>query len=579
VAARISIKRNERADFFGKTGSGKTTLARALLNSTDLRHVVLDPKWRYTDGETKIVHSFRPKLERQIVRIPPGVNDLEHWNETIFEIWDRGDCILYIDEVTLLLPGTRSVLPWHRRAIVTGRERGLAVWNGTQRPTEIGSSVIFTEAEHFFVFRLQFEADRDKVCSFTTELDTVVMDWLRIGLSAAGVILLSSSFSCACTCRGCRRLSRRSNPEGSERLTFIGQARKRNQILGSIPNDQGANTPRRLDLRNAGYLDRLRLMQAYDFQFATANPTAADAFAQAGGQIARITLQSNSVGMLYDCHGEMAKVISAIDDAQRIGSANLDPAPNVHGGAGARATTNVWAADVPIAVHFNNKPWPIGCTRWRSTRSKCRLSAVPAAVRDGGDAGLRALRAGGTTTIATNVAATCRCSRSTSTRSRPGVAADARVHPPVARVPGPDHRRRRHGHSAAAVEPLHAVFYWLVLAGARRRDGADEAAAALRRQLRAVRGERRAQFANTLAITSDRGGQVAHRMNRMYDEHVRRATARRLRRRVRARLLHGGRQRAGLHQLGGDDGSPRDADDARAARTRTRRTSRSRLSS
>lgn len=165
----IQIRRNERADFFGKTGSGKTTLARALLRSTDLRHVVFDPKWRYTDADVKIVHRFNPKLDRQIVRIPPATHDSDDWDEAFFEVWDRGDSILYVDEVSLVLPGTRSVLPWHRRAIVTGRERNLAVWNGTQRPTEIGSSVIFTEAEHFFLFRLQFEADRDKVCSFTAD--------------------------------------------------------------------------------------------------------------------------------------------------------------------------------------------------------------------------------------------------------------------------------------------------------------------------------------------------------------------------------------------------------------------------
>lgn len=144
-------------------------------------------------------------------------------------------------------------------------------------------------------------------------------------------------------------------------MTFIGQARKRDQILGSIANDAGTLTPRRLDLRNAGYLDRLRLLQAYDFAFGVANPTGADAFAQAGGQLARITVQSNSVGLLYDCSGEIAKVISAIDDAQRMGSANLEPLPNKFTAAPAlAATTNIWAAELPIATYFNNKPWPIG---------------------------------------------------------------------------------------------------------------------------------------------------------------------------------------------------------------------------
>lgn len=148
---------------------------------------------------------------------------------------------------------------------------------------------------------------------------------------------------------------------GLSHATFIGQAKKRNQILGSIPNDQGTLTPRRLDLRNSGYIQRLRLAQAYDFQFATASPASADAFAQAGGQMSRITIQSNSVGMLYDVSGEMAKAISAIDDGQRLGFGAFDPAPNTFTVAPAQlSTTNVWAVDVPIALQFNNKPWPIG---------------------------------------------------------------------------------------------------------------------------------------------------------------------------------------------------------------------------
>lgn len=143
--------------------------------------------------------------------------------------------------------------------------------------------------------------------------------------------------------------------------TWLATARKRNQILGSIVNDQGQLVPRRLDLRNAGYLEKLWLVQAYDFAYATAGPTSADAFAQAGGQVARLTLQSNSVGLLFDCTGEMTKVISAVDDAQRFGAGVLDASPNKFTTSpGTTATTNVWAASIPIALNFNNKPWPIG---------------------------------------------------------------------------------------------------------------------------------------------------------------------------------------------------------------------------
>jgi hypothetical protein len=144
-------------------------------------------------------------------------------------------------------------------------------------------------------------------------------------------------------------------------MTWIGQARKRNQILGAINYDGGLNVPQRLDLRNSGYLERLWLAQAYSFQYGTAGPGSADAFGQMGGTLNRITLQSNSVGLLYDTSGEMNKVIAAVDDFQRTGSGEFEPAPNTFSASPATsAKTNVWASQVPIAVYFKNKPWPIG---------------------------------------------------------------------------------------------------------------------------------------------------------------------------------------------------------------------------
>lgn len=144
-------------------------------------------------------------------------------------------------------------------------------------------------------------------------------------------------------------------------MTWIGQARKRNQILGSIAYDGGLNVPQRLDLRNSGYLEKLWLAQAYDFQYGTAGPGSADPFGAAGGTLNRITLQSNSVGLLYDVSGEMCKIIAAIDDFQRTGSGELEPAPNVFvASPSTTEKTNVWASAVPIAVYFKNKPWPIG---------------------------------------------------------------------------------------------------------------------------------------------------------------------------------------------------------------------------
>lgn len=298
-------------------------------------------------------------------------------------------------------------------------------------------------------------------------------------------------------------------------MTFIGQAKKRNQILGSIPNDQGTNTPRRLDLRNSGYLSRLRLYQTYDFQFATANVTAPDAFAQAGGQISRATIQSNSVGMLYDLSGEMGKVVSAVDDAQRVGSATLDPAPNVFTAAPAlAATTNVWAIDIPIALQFNNKPWPIGLYQTAlnalevSLEVKFRPLLATAATPGSG------LYVPSTTTVAQNVRGDLQIQQ-----IYYDPIADPASQPTLAFV----HQWREFqvpitgdGDLDIRLPPSNLymrMIYWMVLAGV------PNIAAMTKLQLRyganfaPFEENMVAQFTNTLNAVS-RGGQVLARMNR-----------------------------------------------------------------
>lgn len=178
----VNISRTDRACFFGRTGSGKTTLARSLLHSCNLPYAVLDPKHRYRDEGVKVTHGFNRKLREQIIRVDPlgGAEELELWDEVIYSIWKHGDTIIYADEATLLTP-PRSILPELGRAIRTGRERNVGVWIGSQRPKDI-PSVVFTEAEHFFLFRLQWEADRTKVSSFTSPyLDRPYAAMLREG--------------------------------------------------------------------------------------------------------------------------------------------------------------------------------------------------------------------------------------------------------------------------------------------------------------------------------------------------------------------------------------------------------------
>ena len=144
-------------------------------------------------------------------------------------------------------------------------------------------------------------------------------------------------------------------------MSWLGQARKRNQRLGAIPYDQGTNTPRRLDLRNSGYVDRLRMWQNFTGTYSVA-PTGTDAFAALGGALGRITVMANSVGLLFDCTGNATKVITAIDGHQRTDrSGNFtDPNDVFTTSPGTSAFADLFNFDVPISVNLVNKPWPLG---------------------------------------------------------------------------------------------------------------------------------------------------------------------------------------------------------------------------
>lgn len=145
-------------------------------------------------------------------------------------------------------------------------------------------------------------------------------------------------------------------------MTWLGQAKRRDQRLGAVAYDGGQAVPRRIDLRNAGYLERLRLAVSTTSTYTTAGPTGVDSFGQYAGPIGRITVIANSVGQLYDCSGFMTAIISTVDNQYNFGAAALRPTPPAAFAAapGVAATTNKWFYDVPIALNFANKPWPIG---------------------------------------------------------------------------------------------------------------------------------------------------------------------------------------------------------------------------
>ncbi len=175
LARMATIRTDERVFICGKTGSGKTTLAKYLTAPVP-RLIVLDSKGTLADwGLSEWNDESRQKFlegERARVRVLAPLDDDsdpgEFWNDVFRFAFDAGNVTIYIDELFAIVePGARA--PSYMSACYTrGREFGIGVWASTQRPSWVP---LFTmsEAEHYFMFRLTLAKDRQTMAAFMTE--------------------------------------------------------------------------------------------------------------------------------------------------------------------------------------------------------------------------------------------------------------------------------------------------------------------------------------------------------------------------------------------------------------------------
>jgi DNA helicase HerA-like ATPase len=169
--AKIAPTPGDRVFIAGQTGSGKTTLARVLLYDRAFV-VVLDSKgtlaWpEYTlqrDLDALIRDGLDPEKNPRVIFRPP-FEAPEYAMRTLDKffrwVYLRGHCTVYIDETFAVTRGNLYVE--HYGACLTrGREKGIEVWSGTQRPMDI-PQIAISEAEHAYVFKLRLPQDRAKV--------------------------------------------------------------------------------------------------------------------------------------------------------------------------------------------------------------------------------------------------------------------------------------------------------------------------------------------------------------------------------------------------------------------------------
>lgn len=178
TAERVEIKSNDRAAFFGKTGTGKTYAAQLLIWEPFDRVIFFDIKDAH-EGDLQaptltsldqVVEALYCEAEEERLykfRYTPPVtaNELEHWEGICRLAYKRGDIHVIGDELKGIYQqdgATKPITDHHEAILSRGRSRGVGCTNISQRPKKIPQECI-TETDHLFSFYLGSQGDRSRV--------------------------------------------------------------------------------------------------------------------------------------------------------------------------------------------------------------------------------------------------------------------------------------------------------------------------------------------------------------------------------------------------------------------------------
>lgn len=161
-------KSDKRTTIVGSTGSGKTFLAVWLLSTRDWHRrpwIIIDFKGDGLISEIDpieiSVFSEPPKKPGLYVVRPIKNRDDEALEVFLWKVWENENAGVYVDEGYML--GNRN--PAFSALLTQGRSKNIELITLVQRPAWI-DKFVFSEANHFYVMKLQLEGDRKYISEY-----------------------------------------------------------------------------------------------------------------------------------------------------------------------------------------------------------------------------------------------------------------------------------------------------------------------------------------------------------------------------------------------------------------------------
>lgn len=187
----IKMRENDRGVLIGKTGGGKTTLAKFLVEDEKKPYSVSwNPKGsdRVLEWNQKHVTTLRELYDEEskdgnerLVYTPTALNAKNEKDQYEFFYWiyERRHTRLYIDEATEIVYTSFKPPDYLTACLNRGRERGVSTLTATQRPAGVPMNIL-SESEHYYVFKLLLHQDKQRVeqiTGITIEQQTELEDY------------------------------------------------------------------------------------------------------------------------------------------------------------------------------------------------------------------------------------------------------------------------------------------------------------------------------------------------------------------------------------------------------------------